>query len=579
MAHCKAAAIIGNQSPVRFVREGGDFTMTSRELGLPDTDTPGRLGRYQIDQEIGRGFSSIVYQATHTGTGRLVALKVLTAPLSLAPARRREMSGRFEREARAVSALSHPAIVSIVDVGRADDERQFLAMELLEGETLRARLDRPGPMLQSEALPLMIQIADALQYAHGRGIIHRDVKPDNIFLCADGRAKLMDFGVAHAFADDGLTQTGMVIGSPAYMSPEQINGDTLDGRTDVFSLAVTLVEALTAQKPFDGPSIPAVMNRILNHPPQIAGITARPLRKAVEQALAKTPGARTSSAGAFAEALRRALPMPGSLETVTGTQVMPMPSFAARHQKTVRPRGEWWGWGAVAAALIVLVALPLLSHRSTARQPAQTMAAAAVPPKITAEYVHPLPQTSLPVTIVESPPPRTFHKPIASLDDPAAAKNVPLQVRITENPPAAEKPPNLAVLRDLRDQSIVPAQPRVIPIKHRSVPKPSRPALPSPPTNSPLPISATISLPRLLQRSLPIVPGTVNRSALPTTVDMLVSVNEQGTVYSAQVTQSSGDPTLDSAAIASVLRWRYAPALKNGVPAAATIAAHIDFPG
>ncbi len=281
--------------------------------------------RYQIRQELGRGFSSIVYEALDTVRARTVALKVLTLGQALSDERRQDMAERFLREARAISALSHPNIVSIYEVGQAGDGRHFIAMELLAGESLRARLDREAPLGAEDAVPIALQVAEALEYAHARGIVHRDVKPDNIYVLPDGRVKLMDFGVAHILSEGALTQTGTVVGSPAYMSPEQISGLPLSGSSDVFSLGVTLAEMLTGHKPFDAPSIPAVMNRILHRPPQIDGVQPRALRKVVEKALAKVQASRYPNAGAFAEALRRQGVSGSAGRLSTETIIMPSP--------------------------------------------------------------------------------------------------------------------------------------------------------------------------------------------------------------------------------------------------------------
>lgn len=298
-------------------RAGGDPAAEAAPAVAPQ--------RYQVRKEIGRGFSSIVYEALDTLRGRTVALKVLTLGQSLSEDRRQDMAERFLREARAISALSHPNIVSIYEVGQAGDGRHFISMELLSGESLRARMDREAPLGADAAVPIALQTADALEYAHARGIVHRDVKPDNIYVLPDGRVKLMDFGVAHIVSEGTLTQTGTVVGSPAYMSPEQISGLPLSGSSDVFSLGVTLAEMLTGHKPFDAPSIPAVMNRILHRPPQVDGVQPRALRKVLDKALAKPQAARYSSAGLFAEALRRQA-APGLASTLsTDTIIMPSP--------------------------------------------------------------------------------------------------------------------------------------------------------------------------------------------------------------------------------------------------------------
>jgi TonB family protein len=507
---------------------------------------PDFLGRYQLGREIGRGFSSIVYEATDIRRGRTVAMKVLTL-LQIPLKRRREMAERFEREARAISALSHPAIVAVYDVGQTEEGEEFLVMERLQGETLRARLDRTGPLLRAEALPLMVQIADALQYAHGRGIIHRDVKPDNIFLCADGTAKLMDFGVAHVFADEGLTQTGTIVGSPAYMSPEQINGVTLDGRTDVFSLAVTLVEILTGRKPFEGPNIPAVLNRILNQPPQMAGIGAPALHKALERALAKAPLARTASAGAFAEAMRRVQPFPSvGAHTITGTQVMLRPDLHRTHsfgsQKTA-------ALGIVGLGILTLCALaiglrhpdpaPVSFHATVHR----VQAIASVPPaRIAPMVTMPLPH------------------PLQTQDSTST--------KITEHVPTpmASPPLTLGTLNALRNEP--PPQPalQVMP----SDPSLAQPSLAQPSSTPDIP-------PQLAQQPSPVVPPSTPAQSLPAAVGLLVSVNPQGEVSHARVTQSSGDANLDAAAIADVLTWQYTPASCAGHPVPADVMTQVSF--
>ncbi len=336
--------------------------------------------RYRIRQEIGRGFSSIVYEALDTVRERTVALKVLTLGQTLSDERRQDMAERFLREARAISALSHPGIVSVYEVGQAGDGRHFIAMELLAGECLRARLDREAPLPPEDAVPIALQVADALEYAHSRGIVHRDIKPDNIYVLPDGRVKLMDFGVAHILTEGALTQTGTVVGSPAYMSPEQISGLPLSGSSDVFSLGVTLTEMLTGHKPFDAPSIPAVMNRILHRPPQIDGVQPRALRKVVEKALAKSQAARFLTASAFADALRRP-GIPGfAAALATDTVVMPGPLPRSRPAASDRllpvsdmaqeppSRAALWTFGI--AGLALLVGAPLaLSHLSLSSSP------------------------------------------------------------------------------------------------------------------------------------------------------------------------------------------------------------------
>jgi TonB family protein len=591
--------------------------MAQPKLILSDMETPTRLGRYQLGRELGRGFSSIVYEATDTLRGNRAAVKVLTFLQNLTPARRYEMTERFEREARAISALSHPAIVAIYEVGQVGEGQQFIAMEYLEGETLRARIERQGPMLRSEAVPLMVQIADALQYAHGRGVIHRDVKPDNIFLCADGSARLMDFGIAHVFADDGLTQTGMLIGSPAYMSPEQINGDTLDGRTDVFSLAATLAEALTGSKPFDAPNIPAVMNRILNQPPQLTGIGDAGLRRTLERALDKAPSARTASAGAFAEALRKAVPFPGAWETTTGTQVMAKPVFLPKKRPVRNPLAQAWAWGAAGLCLLLLASLPFLP-RHTPPAPVKTRI---IIPAPSPALESPWTETSA----QDAPRPRPAH-----FTHSAAVRILRPAERITSTrdqvPLAVERPAAFQAAPDTPPEPVVTGQPVVpvseapeplvtitpvrrffpaAPVHRTTMPRLRRsasfqdtsvqdaPAVetpapmpapisapmnnPSPVTASPAPAALGIDTPaRLVLRTGDVVPpGLLSQSG---SVSLLVSVNQVGNVSDARVTQSSGNMALDSAAIATVMRWEFEPAFHNGHAVPSEIGETVSFP-
>ena len=475
--------------------------MAQPNLTLSGSTPPTRLGRYLLGRELGRGFSSVVYEATDPLRGRQVALKVLTFLQNLSPARRQDLTERFEREARAISTLAHPSIVAIYEIGHAEDGRQFIAMEHLDGETLRARLQRAGPLPAAEALPIIAQVADALQYAHGRGIIHRDVKPDNVFVCPDGTAKLMDFGVAHVFADDGLTQTGTVVGSPAYMSPEQINGRQLDGRSDVFSLAATLAEALTGRKPFEAPNIPAVMNQILHRPPQLSGITSRPLRRVLERGLAKNPQARLPSPAAFAEALRRIEP---SLPPVLGgspqaTMVMPRPR--APLPRPARPAGRGMLLPLTAAlGLAALAALPFALHRHSAAPwiTAQTPTPAGSTPDghayhITSEWHRASGAPPAGVT-----PPRTRHQTAVALAPPPHEGDGRAVEQVSAAPVTPDRQDILRLLRhQIEAVPLVPARrvspprPLFAPLPPRMSAGPARPIraafLPTPPARTAAP--------------------------------------------------------------------------------------------
>jgi serine/threonine-protein kinase len=218
------------------------------------------IGPYQIEAILGSGGMAVVYRARHTQDD-VVALKVLFPP----PGAGAEIIARFEREARTSMRLRHPAIVRVVEAGQADG-RAFMAMALIEGESLADRLARVGPLDETMAADIAWQIADALDYAHHQGVVHRDIKPSNILLATDGRALLTDFGVALALDDPALTRTGHTVGTPAYMAPEQANGAAVDGRADLYSLGVVLYQMVTGRTPFRG-NTPQVLHAHVYDPP------------------------------------------------------------------------------------------------------------------------------------------------------------------------------------------------------------------------------------------------------------------------------------------------------------------------
>jgi len=228
------------------------------------------VSHYRIVEKLGSGGMGIVFKAEDTRLGRFVALKFLPEGLAGEPL----ALARFRREARAASALSHPNICSVYDVGEALDH-PFLVMELLTGMTLREHIGSK-PLDTSAVLALGLQVVDALDAAHGRGIIHRDIKPANIFVTERGHAKVLDFGLAQQnWREDSraetatrLTEPGSAIGTIAYMSPEQARGEALDARSDLWSFGVVLYEMMTGSRPFDGPTSPVVFDAILNQAPQ-----------------------------------------------------------------------------------------------------------------------------------------------------------------------------------------------------------------------------------------------------------------------------------------------------------------------
>ena len=267
---------------------------------------PERLGRYTLQGELGRGAMGIVYRASDAMLNRTVAIKTINVAAD--PAEREEYEKRFYQEARAAGGLSHPNIVTIYDIGNAGDV-VYMAMEFVQGSELTSLLD--GRVVDpAQALDIGAQIADGLAYAHERGVVHRDVKPANIMVERGGRAKIMDFGIARMRSSDVKTQTGILLGSPKYMAPEQLLGRGVDHRCDIFALGVVLYEMAAGVAPFSGDDITQIMYQIVHSsPPAPSAVNARLpaiLDLVLARALAKDPDARYRSAAELAADLRAA---------------------------------------------------------------------------------------------------------------------------------------------------------------------------------------------------------------------------------------------------------------------------------
>ena len=287
---------------------------------------PQRLGKYRILRKLGAGAMGVVYEGFDPLIERSVALKVIRQD-DLGAAEAGELRARLKREAQAAGRLAHPGIVAVYEYGEDDGgQGAFIAMEMVRGRELKTVLDEGQRFAPSEAVRVMRAVLAALQHAHERGVVHRDIKPSNVFLQDDGEIKVADFGVARIESSD-LTQTGAMIGTPSYMSPEQLLGQPVDGRSDLFSCGVVLYQLLTGEKPFTG-SVTTVMHKLLHEPaapPSTLDTSLIPRWDAViERALAKQPGARYQSAAEFSRAIAQALDeMPAHDDS---TVIMPAPS-------------------------------------------------------------------------------------------------------------------------------------------------------------------------------------------------------------------------------------------------------------
>ncbi len=262
-------------------------------------------GRYELEKLVGSGGMSNVFRAHDRLLERTVALKILHEQYT----RDEDYVERFRREARAVAQLSHPNIVTVIDRGEQEG-RQFIVFEYIDGENLK-ELSNRGPLDVHEALRLSLQVARALSFAHERGLVHRDVKPQNVLLNEDGQAKVTDFGIARSLDVHGVTQTGTVLGTSDYIAPEQARGQKVDPKTDIYSLGVVLYELLSGEVPYSGDNFVAVAMRHVNEPvPSV--LDKRPdcpvrLDLAIERAMSKDPEDRFGSMSDFVTELEACL--------------------------------------------------------------------------------------------------------------------------------------------------------------------------------------------------------------------------------------------------------------------------------
>jgi serine/threonine-protein kinase len=392
-----------------------------------------QLGRYQIVSELGRGAMGIVYRASDPVIGRTVAIKTIRLGDITDPLEHQRLRERLFREARSAGILSHPNIVTVYDIGE-QGEIAYIAMEFVNGSTLEPWMRREGGPEKHVILSVIYETATALDYAHSKGIVHRDIKPANIMINDNGAVKITDFGVAKILSQQ-VTQADLVLGTPTYMSPEQIEAKSLDGRSDQFALAVITYELLTGDKPFSGDSLPSLLFKIVKEDAQAAHLLNPTLGAetgaVITKALAKKPDDRFMTCVEFAQALSDSLNLHPSWRPLTRGAVSSMATIAGPAQEFTR--------------LETTLGDPSPADEPPSDKDAETMVApvdaAASPPAPPATVVK-----SQPTASPAGPPPQDVTPKPASPPQPATRQPAP-------RPPA---PAPVAPPRARRDEAAAP---------------------------------------------------------------------------------------------------------------------------
>ncbi len=370
------------------------------------------VGRYKITGEVGKGAMGVVYRATDPTIGRTVALKTMRVDVHGIEAE--EMLQRFRNEAKAAGVMKHSNIVTIYDAGEQDG-MFYIAMECIEGVTLHRLLTDKRVLPPDQVIEYSRQVCAGLDYAHSHGVVHRDVKPANLMIEADNTVKIMDFGIAKS-GGTGITTAGQVLGTPNYMSPEQVKGRALDGRSDLFSFGVILYEMVTGEKPFTGQNVTTIVYKIVHEnpiPPRELDVTIHPgLSWIITKALSKAPDQRFQSGAELVAALvdYKSYGPAGELTTEVTTrataaadtgQAAAMAPGGRPAAKAARKKGspDWMLYGGVAAAalLLAVAGLSYIRYRANAlAEPAAQQQQATVPPQEAGPPPSAEPQTNPP---------------------------------------------------------------------------------------------------------------------------------------------------------------------------------------
>ena len=404
----------------------------------------GKLGKYDISGILGKGAMGTVYDARDPIIDRRVAIKTLTLP-DAGDIETQEELARFKREAQAAGRLTHPNIVGVFDYGETA-KLAYIVMEFVDGPSLKSLLDKNDRFPTTETVRIMEALLAGLQFSHERGVVHRDIKPANVMLTRDGQVKIADFGIAR-IESSSMTQAGTIMGTPAYMSPEQFMGQTVDARTDIYSSGVLLYQMLTGERPFEG-SMTAIMHKVLNvappRPSQLSVTVPEMLDDVVARAMAKRPEQRYATAAEFAQALRAAALgqiVAAPADDAKATMVVPPPTMpiAARPNASPAPAPATAKRNLVpllaGAAALVLAAGGGGWYWFAGRSPPPTVTATVTPVPIPV----PPPAPAVPPSTATPEPP-----PVAPVPPPTPATATPPAPPPVPTPPVAPLTPQLA---------------------------------------------------------------------------------------------------------------------------------------
>ncbi len=453
---------------------------------------PSKIGKYDVEERVGEGAMGVVYRALDPVLQRRVAIKVM----SDAFAQDDDLRERFLREAQAAGSLQHPNVITIYDFGDVDGH-PYIAMEFVEGQDVAELIAHQVPLSVVDKLDLAIGVLQGLAYAHKRGIVHRDIKPANIRVDDEGKARIMDFGVAH-LASSNMTKSGVMLGTPSYMAPEQIIGGKVGPQTDVFSVGAVLYELLTGTRPFDGGTLQAVMYRVLSENPAslstvVPGLPAK-LNDVVMRALAKDAENRYSSALDMANdliAVRAAIDAsaasPGTL-SLRATIESAIEVRKSREIQRTRKRRVALSSGGVALAAVLVLAGWALARRGAgpgdpsvpqnSTPPSSTPGGGKLPAAVTTAPTSPAPKTS-----TEQPRPIGSASPLSSAAGKRTAETPPDRVR--NAPQSTPRPESNAA----SVQSATRPQERVAPTQ--TLPANAGPPVVAPPNQPTQPAATT----------------------------------------------------------------------------------------